>query len=74
ELLIVPWEKEIAALYLPTNEIQENLIRLRRQDGDVFRRVRKDSDDLGEEVVFERDGEGRVLRLKWHGNYSEKAH
>ncbi|HUG44617.1 MAG TPA: serine hydrolase domain-containing protein, partial [Acidobacteriota bacterium] len=46
ELLIVPWEKEIAALYLPTNEIQENLIRLRRQDGDVFRRVRKDSDDL----------------------------
>jgi CubicO group peptidase (beta-lactamase class C family) len=73
EVLIVPWEKEIAALHLPTNEIQDNLIRLRRGEGDVFRRVRKDSDDPGEEIVFERDATGRVFRLQWHGNYSDKV-
>lgn len=73
ELLIVPWEKEIAALYLPTNEIRDDLVRLRKQQGDVFRRVRKDSEELGEEVVFERDAEGNVVRLQWHGNYSERA-
>ncbi|MCI0604286.1 hypothetical protein L0156_14910 [bacterium] len=38
----------------------------------IFRRIRKDSDDLGEEVVFETGPEGKVTRLRWHQNYSKK--
>jgi len=40
-------------------------------EGDTFRRIRKDK-ELGETVVFDRDENGKVFRVKQHGNYSEK--
>jgi hypothetical protein len=38
-------------------------------EGDTFRRIR-DNDEPGEEVVFERDETGKVIRVQQHGNYN----
>lgn len=58
-------------LYLPTDEPMDNLIKLRHVEGDIFRRVR-DDDALGEEITFEIDASGEVVRLKWHSNYYDQ--
>jgi hypothetical protein len=39
---------------------------------DTFRRVRKDDDSLGEELRFERDGNGKVVRLLISNNFENK--
>ncbi len=44
---------------------------LKHIEGDTFRRLRKD-ETLGEEVVFERDKIGKVIRMWQHSNYKDK--
>lgn len=64
--------KKFQVLDLPSREPMEDLAELKFIGENVFRRIRKDSDDLGEEVVFETGPEGKVTRLRWHQNYSKK--
>lgn len=59
ELIIVPWGKDLAALYLPSANPVEALGLLRHVSADTFRRVR-DDDSLAHEVVFTRDQAGKV--------------
>ena len=73
ETIVVPWDGGLAALDVPTDDVLEDLTKLRLVADNVFRRVRDDGDDLGEEVVFEHDSAGTVTRLLWHQNYSRKV-
>ncbi|HSL83700.1 MAG TPA: serine hydrolase domain-containing protein, partial [Thermoanaerobaculia bacterium] len=70
EVAVLPWKDGLAMLYLPTEDPLENLDELRRvepEGGTVFRRVREDG-ELGETVVFEEDGDGRVVAFVQHSN------
>ncbi|MDC6350910.1 serine hydrolase [Zeaxanthinibacter sp. PT1] len=63
---------QLVELYLPTDDPSEAMTFYKHIEGDTFRRVR-DDDELGETLVFERDAEGRVTRLKNHDNYAAKV-
>jgi CubicO group peptidase (beta-lactamase class C family) len=73
ETVVVPWQDGLAALEVPTDDPAGDLAKLRHVGGTTFRRIRDDGDDLGEEVVFEVDADGRVTRFLWHQNYSVRA-
>ena len=68
ELVAVPWKGQLALVALPTREPWNHWTLLRHVEGDTFRRVR-DDETLGEEVVFERDSNGEVLRMQRHNNF-----
>nr|NIP81002.1 serine hydrolase [Gemmatimonadota bacterium]NIQ56252.1 serine hydrolase [Gemmatimonadota bacterium]NIU76440.1 serine hydrolase [Gammaproteobacteria bacterium]NIX45917.1 serine hydrolase [Gemmatimonadota bacterium]NIY10229.1 serine hydrolase [Gemmatimonadota bacterium] len=67
ETAVVRWKGGLALLPLPTDDPAEALTRLEHVEADAFRRIR-DDDELGESVVFERDGSGRVVRLRRFNN------
>jgi len=71
ESVVLPWYGKLAVLGLPSSNPASGLTLYRHIDGDTFRRIRKD-DVLGEELVFERDGSGRVHRMWRNSNYSKK--
>ena len=73
EEAVLTWEGDLAVVSTPTRDPLESLTKLKHIEGSVFRRVRDNDEGLGEEFVFELDAQGRVLRLKQHGNYSEKV-
>ncbi|PWT88736.1 MAG: hypothetical protein C5B54_10090 [Acidobacteria bacterium] len=73
ETIVVPWKEGLAAVDVPTDTPMDDLTELKFIDQQTFRRVRKDSDDLGEEVVFELGPDGKVTKLLWHENYSRKV-
>ena len=73
ETIVVPWKNGLAAVDLPSNDPMAEMTELKYVDKQVFRRVRKDSKDLGEEVLFESGADGKVTRLLWHQNYSRKV-
>jgi CubicO group peptidase (beta-lactamase class C family) len=62
---VVIWEDGLGILSLPNDNPSENLTKLRRIKGNVFRRVRDDG-ELGEEIVFETGPDGKVLHFTWN--------
>jgi CubicO group peptidase (beta-lactamase class C family) len=66
ETAVIEWEGELAMVPLPTANPISAMTRLRHVDGDTFRRVRED-DELGEEISFELDASGAVVRF-WRNN------
>jgi CubicO group peptidase (beta-lactamase class C family) len=73
EAAVVPWEGGLAVLEVPTSDILSDLVRLKQIEGATFRRVRKDGDDLGEEVRFEAGPDGKVSSLVWFRTHSIKV-
>ncbi len=73
ELAVVPWQDGLAAVGLPSSDLLRDLVRLKRIEGGTFRRIREDGEDLGEEVRFEADADGRVRDLVWHQAHSIKV-
>jgi len=71
EEAIVRWEGGLALLTLPAADPVEALAKLKHVEGTTFRRVRDDG-ALGEEVRFDVDAEGRVLRFWQHSNPSDR--
>lgn len=71
ESAVIPWQGRLAVLGLPSENPAQGLILLKHIKEDTFRRVRKD-ETLGEEVVFERDETGKVVRMWQHSNYNNK--
>jgi CubicO group peptidase (beta-lactamase class C family) len=65
ETAVLPWKEGLAMLFLPTDDPLEALSELRHIEDHVFRRVR-DDEELGEEIVFEIDAEGRSVALRRH--------
>jgi CubicO group peptidase (beta-lactamase class C family) len=73
EIVVVPWQDGLAAVAVPTDDPLGDLMRLKRVEGNSFRRVRSDGDDPGEWWVFEPDADGRIERVRWHQNYLRKV-
>ena len=71
ETAILPWQGKLAVFGLPSENPAKSLTLLKHIEGDTFRRLRKD-ETLGEEVVFERDKTGKVVRMWQHSNYENK--
>lgn len=71
ETAVIPWQDKLAVLGLPSENPDQGLTLLKYIKGDTFRRIRKD-ETLGEEVIFERDDSGKVVRMWQHSNYEEK--
>jgi CubicO group peptidase (beta-lactamase class C family) len=72
ETAAIRWKGGLALMSLPSETPLRAITRLRHVEGDTFRRIRSD-DDLGEAVVFERDGSGRVTGFRQHGNLSPRT-
>ncbi len=71
ETAVLPWQGKLAVFGLPSENPAKSLTLLKHIEGDTFRRLRKD-ETLGEEVVFERDKTGKVVRMWQHSNYENK--
>jgi len=71
ETAILPWQGKLAVFGLPSENPFRSLTLLKHIEGDTFRRLRGD-ETLGEEVVFERDETGKVIRMWQHSTYSDK--
>jgi len=67
ESYVLPWKGGLAVLSLPTSEPTGSLTRLKYMSENTFRRIRGD-DELGEEIVFEVDSDGEVIRMWRHSN------
>jgi len=71
ENAILPWQGKLAIFGLPSENPAKGLTLLKHIEGDTFRRLRKD-ETLGEEVKFERDKTGKIVRMWQHSNYENK--
>lgn len=71
ETAVVRWKGGLAFLSLPTDQPLRALTRLRHDSGDTFYRVRDDG-ERGEDVIFHRDGQGRVTHYTVFGNRSAR--
>jgi CubicO group peptidase (beta-lactamase class C family) len=71
EEVVVPWYGKLAVLGLPSENPAQGMTLLKYVGHDTFRRIRSDK-TLGEEVVFERDDSGLVVRKWQHSNYDTK--
>jgi len=71
ETAVFPWYGKLAVLGLPSENPAQGLTLLKHVEADTFRRIRKDK-TLGEEVLFERDDSGVVVRMWQHSNYKNK--
>lgn len=71
ENVVLPWQGNLAVVSLPSDNPARGLTLLRHIEADTFRRIR-DDETLGEEVIFERDQSGRVIRMVRHSNYYPK--
>ena len=64
ETAVRVWGDELAVVGLPTDELEE-IVKLKRTDGDTFLRVTDDGDER-ESWRFERDQAGRVIAYWRH--------
>ena len=71
ETAILPWQGKLAVFGLPSENPAKGLTLLKHIKDDTFRRLRRD-ETLGEEVIFERDENGKVVRMWQHSNYQNK--
>ncbi len=65
EELVFRRKEGLAIVYLPTMNPISEMVRLKRIEGDRFHTIRSDGQP-GHEVVFERDGNGRVTARSGH--------
>jgi len=71
EKYVSTWDEKLVLIYLPSEKPGESMTFFKHIEGDTFRRIR-DNDELGETLIFERDKNGQIFRIKNHGNYSKK--
>lgn len=71
EAQVFSWYGKLAIVGFPSDTPADNITLLRHVKGDTFRRIRND-DTLGEEVVFEKDASGKVIRYRTHSNVYQR--
>lgn len=71
EAVIVPWAGGLAYLSVPSANPGADIMLLKPVGPDLFRRVRDDGTDA-EEVRFERNQQGSVVRMIHHNNPSRR--
>ena len=72
EDVVLPWKGRLAVFDLPSDNPAKEMQLFKYVSNDTFRRVRKDDDSLGEELRFERDSNGKVVRLLHNDNFENK--
>ncbi len=72
EAAVIPWKGKLSVVYLPTTNPLDAMMHLEHVEGDTFRRKRDDG-SLGEEIRFDVDDAGRVVRMWRHSNFSPKV-
>ena len=72
ETAVVLWKGGIATLSLPTDNPRQSLSELTHVEGDTFRRRGNDG-ELGTEVIFETDEQGRIFRMRTPLNYRTRV-
>jgi len=72
EVAIIVWEDGLAAVELPGGNPLEGMEKMKWVEGLRFQRIRSNGEP-GEEITFEVASDGRVLRFKQHGNYTDKV-
>jgi CubicO group peptidase (beta-lactamase class C family) len=72
ESLAVPWFGKLAVVGLPTDKPRDGMMLLKYISGNTFRRVRSD-DTLGEEITFEKNAAGKVIKMWHNSNFSTKV-
>lgn len=71
EVYVSPLHGKLVTINLPTNSPAESMTFYKYIEKDTFQRIRDDG-ELGEQLIFERDESGKIIRLKSHGNYSPR--
>jgi len=71
ELYVGKWDDKLVLLYLPSSSPGSALTFLKHIKGDEFRRVREDG-ELGESILFLRDNDGKVSKMKRNNNFYSK--
>ena len=71
ETAVISWEGELAMVGLPTTSPVKGITKLKYIEDGTFRRIR-DDDKLGEEIIFETDNYGKVIRMWQHQNFAPK--
>lgn len=71
EIVIMPWQGKLAMFGLPNTDPGKNMSLFIPSGKDVFRRVRADN-TLGEELRFERDAAGTIIKYWRHSNKYDK--
>ncbi|NND32570.1 MAG: serine hydrolase [Saprospiraceae bacterium] len=71
EEVIIPWQGKLASISLPNENPAKGMTLLEQVEADLFKRQRKD-ETLGEEIRFERNSEGKVIKYWQHNNFSNK--
>jgi len=69
---VLPWKGKLAILDLPSADPANSLQLYKYTGHDIFWRVRKDDGSLGEELRFERDSTGKVVRMIHNYNFENK--
>lgn len=72
EDLILPWKGKLAVLTLPSDDPVNDMQQYKYIGKDTFRRLRKDDGSLGEELRFERDSNGKIIRVIHNNNFENK--
>ena len=71
EVIVTPWGDKLAMFGLPTDSPKQSMSLLSYSKDNTFKRIREDG-ELGEEISFERDGMGKVVKMWRHSNYRFK--
>lgn len=71
ESLFLPWAGGLVNLSLPSSAPGSDMTFLKAKGPDLFRRIRRDGSEA-EDVRFERNAAGKVLRVIWHSNPSAR--
>lgn len=69
EYYIGSWNNGLVALYLPTESMQYSTYFYRQKEEDVFELVNDKNEPIGEELIFYRDDEGKILKVINDGQY-----
>ena len=72
EDVILPWKGKLAIFSVPSANPAKAMQLFKNVGKDNFRRVRKDDNTLGEELRFERDSNGKVVRLLHNDNFDNR--
>lgn len=71
EIQVVEWFGQLAVIYLPAESPSKSMFFLKHKEGDTFTWVRKDG-GTGDEITFERDATGKIIKMWRHNNAAEK--
>jgi len=70
-LLVFRWKGKLAMIGLRSTDPSADIVTFKHISGDKFVRIRAD-ESMGEELFFERDQHGKVIRLWRNSNFNNK--